>query len=445
MNWYQTYKSDFTKNLTLALPIMAGQLGQITVNIVDNLMVGHLGAASLAAVSVSVAIFIVFFVVGMGISFALPPLISQANGANKPKRISQFFKHSLVINMAYAIISIIFIELALPHLDLLGQDPEVVILARPYLRLAVWSMIPMMMFQTLRCYSDGMSETLAPMIAMLIGNVFNVFFNYIFIFGKLGFPAMGVTGASLGTLLSRVIMLGLMISLLIFWKDLWTHIKGANYRKYQKIIFQKVLSLGVPSSLQMFFEVSAFGGAALIMGALGKEQQAAHQISINLASVTFLICTGMGMAATIRVGHQSGLKSKEGMRRAGVSALIQTVGFMILGASVFIIFRDWLPTFYISDVPVISIASTLLIMAAIFQIPDGIQVVSLGILRGLQDVKMPTLITFVAYWLIGLPVSYLTAFYTDLGPVGVWIGLVFGLSISAGLLTWRFINKTRYT
>jgi multidrug resistance protein, MATE family len=443
MDWYQEYKGDFRNNVVLALPIMAGQLGQITVNIVDNLMVGHLGAEALAAISFSIAIFIVFFIVGMGISFALPPLVSKAQGGGKSRRISVYFKHSLVINVLYAIFSIALVELLIPWMPYMGQNPDVVLLAQPYLRIAIWSMIPMMLFQTLRCYADGMSETLAPMIAMLIGNVFNVIFNYILIYGKMGFPAMGVTGASLGTFISRFIMLFVMIVLLIYWKDLWSNIKNADYKKYQNLVFKKVLSLGIPSSLQMFFEVSAFGGAAMIMGALGKEEQAAHQIAINLASVTFMICTGMGMAATIRVGQQLGRKSTEGIRRVGVSAMIQILIFMTIGALVFIVMRDILPTFYISDIKVLEIAATLLIMAGIFQLSDGIQVVGLGALRGLQDVKVPTIITFIAYWLIGFPISYFTAFYSDLGPVGVWAGLVIGLTVSACLLTWRFFSLSK--
>jgi MATE family multidrug resistance protein len=288
-----------------------------------------------------------------------------------------------------------------------------------------------------------MSETMPPMIAMLIGNVFNVFFNYVLIFGKWGFPNMGVAGASLGTFLSRIIMLFILILLLKNWKDLWIHIKNARFKYYSKLVFKKVLSLGIPSSLQMFFEVSAFAAAALIMGMIGKEEQAAHQIAINLASITFMICTGFGMAATVRVGNTLGKKDYDGLRRAGFSAFAQVAVFMTLSALLFILLRHWLPTIYIHDDKVIGIAATLLVMAAFFQISDGIQVVGLGVLRGLQDVKIPTIITFVAYWLVGMPISYITAVAYDYGPVGVWLGLVIGLTVSAGLLSWRFHANTK--
>lgn len=443
MNFWATYKKDFRLNLKLAAPIMAGQAGQITVNVVDNLMVGHLGAASLSAISMATAIFIVFLVVGMGISYGLPPLISKADGAGDYDQIPAFFKHSLVINIIIAFLIIAGIESLIPLMDHLGQDPEALILAKPYLRISAWSMLPIMLFQTFRCYSDGMSETLPPMIAMLIGNAANIFLNYVLIFGKFGVEPLGVRGAALGTLISRVIMLVLLTAILFYWKDLWSYIRKAQFFTYQKSIFNKIFSLSIPTSMQMFFECSGFAGSSLLMGMIHKEAQAAHQIAINLAAISFLICSGLGMASTIRVGNQLGQKNFDGVRKAGISAIIQVVLFMFCVGIIFIITRHFLPTMYIDDGKVISIAAGLLVLAAIFQIPDGVQVVAIGALRGVQDVKMPTFITFVAYWVFGLPISYVAAFHFDLGPAGVWWGLVFGLSISAGLLTLRFWRLTR--
>lgn len=440
-----TYKQDFRLNLKLALPIMAGQVGQVLVNFIDNVMVGQLGATALAAVSLAISIYISLMVVGMGISMALPPLVAQAHGMGKHKRISILFKHSLLINITYALIVVLIIELGMPLLDHLGQDPEVVNLAKPYLRLSGWTMIPLMIFQSLRCYSDGLSETKPAMIATLIGNVFNVLFNYMLIYGKLGAPALGVEGAALGTLLARIIMIGIMIIILMRWKDLWSFIKKANYRVYEWGIAKKLLSIGIPTSMQMFFEVSAFAVAALIMGTLGKVPQAAHQIAINLAAMTFLTCTGLGMAATIRVGNQLGQNNTTGLYKAGMSAIIQVTLFMLIAALVFVGLRDVLPLMYIEDKAVIQIASVLLIMAAIFQVSDGIQVVALGVLRGMQDVKIPMMITFLAYWICGIPISYISARFLGLGPLGVWLGLVIGLTISAILLTRRFYVRSRMT
>ncbi len=443
MRYYQIYKEDFRKNWLLAWPIMVGQLGQIAVNFVDNIMVGRLGPESLAAISLSIAIYISLFVTGMGISFALPPLVSAADGQGRSRQISQYFKHSLVINIAFAIFSIVVIYVvALPVMPFLGQEDSVVALAIPYLEISAWTMIPLMIFQTLRCYSEGMSETKPPMIAILVGNVINILLNYMLIFGKWGAPPMGVSGAALGTLIARMSMILVLIVLLYNWQNLWHHIQVAKYFTYQKKLFLKILKLGVPTGLQLFFEVSAFGGAAMIMGTLGAYPQAAHQIAINLASITFLICTGIGMAATIRVGNQLGKHNYPAIRRVGVSAMIQVFVFMIIGAGIFVVFRHQLPLIYIDDLQVIEIAALLLVMAALFQVSDGIQVVALGALRGLQDVKVPSLITFISYWIFGLPISYLSARYFKMGPIGVWIGLIIGLTISALLLTIRFFRLT---
>ena len=263
------------------------------------------------------------------------------------------------------------------------------------------------------------------------------------IYGKLGAPALGVEGAALGTLLARIVMIGIMIAILMRWKDLWSYIKNADYKVYDQQVAKKLLSLGIPTSMQMFFEVTAFAAAALIMGTLGKVPQAAHQIAINLAAMTFLTCTGLGMAATIRVGNQLGQRNNTGLYKAGMSAILQVILFMLIAAIVFVGLRNVLPHLYIDDAAVIKIASVLLIMAAIFQVSDGVQVVALGVLRGMQDVKMPMVITFLAYWICGIPISYISARYLDLGPMGVWLGLVIGLTVSAILLTRRFYVRSR--
>lgn len=417
---------------------MAGQLGQTAVAVADNVMVGQLGATALAAVSFAIALFAVFFVVGMGMSFALPPLISEADGAKDHRQISQYFKHSLVINIIFAVLSLGLILAGLPLLDQLGQDPEVVLLAKEYLVFTAWSMLPYMIFQALRCYCDGMSETMVPMIIIIAGNVLNVVLNYALIFGNWGFPAMGVEGAALASLIARIFMIGGLLLLMLRWKNLWDHISACNFRVYQSAIFKKLMNLGIPTSLQMFFEVSAFSGAAIITGMISKNAQAAHQIAINLASITFMIITGLAMASTIRVGNQLGKQNPQGIRDAGFSALLQVVLIMSIFAMLFIALRHWLPLLYIDDIEVVSIASLLLVCAAIFQIPDGVQVTAQSALRGLQDVTIPTVVTFISYWLIGIPISYFSALHFGLGAVGVWIGLIFGLSISAILLTLRF-------
>jgi len=442
---YQKYKANFHENMILALPIMAGQLGQVFVNLADNLMVGTLGADALAAVAIANSIFIAFMVVGMGISFALPPLVSQADGAKKYARIPKYFKHSLLVNLSFAIVSILLITFLGSTINSLGQDPDIIVLAMPYLEVSIWSLVPMMAFLTLRAYTDGMSKTSYAMKAMIIGNVANIVLNYGLINGKLGMPNYGVVGASMASFVARVLMMVAMIIFLIRDVRLSGYLKKINFKKYQKHIFQKILSLGLPSSMQAFFEVSAFSGAALIMGLIGKNEQAAHQIAISMASITFLIATGLAMASTIRVGKEFGKMEMVSVRNVGYSVLIQVTGFMFITAILFIILRTILPHAYIDDPIVIGIASYLLLFAAIFQIPDGIQVVGLGVLRGIQDVKIPTLITFASYWLFGIPISYYSSIHFGFGAGGVWLGLIMGLSLSAVLLVIRFNYLTKKT
>ena len=438
MNILTKYNQDFRLNLKLALPIMAGQLGQITVYLADNIMVGKLGAVSLAAVSFAVALIAVPIVIGMGISFALPPLVSEADGANEKRKISQYFKHSFIINISIGLISCAIMMLCLPYLSLLGQEPEVVEIARGYIYYSAWAMIPLMIFLTLRSYADGMSETMPPMIAMIMGNVINIVLNYILIYGKFGMPALGVDGAGLSSMIARISMIIILVLILFRWKDLWSHIQECDFSTYQIPIFKKIFNLGIPTSLQMFFEISAFSGAAIIMGMVSSNAQAAHQIAINLSSITFMICSGLAMASTIRVGNQLGKKDFSALRNAGISVFLQVALIMGVFSIIFVVFRNLMPLIYIDDEVVIGIASTLLIYAAIFQIPDGIQVAALASLRGIQDVRKPTLITFFSYYIFGIPISYFAALHWGMGAIGVWLGLLVGLFISATLLTARF-------
>lgn len=406
-------------------------------------MVGQLGAAPLAAVSLANALFFSFLVVGLGISFALPPLVAEADAQNDEKRISQLTKHSLIVNLIFALFAIVFIELMIPQLHRLKQDSEVLALAIPYLKISAWSMIPLMIFQTLRCNTEGRSRTLPPMIATLLANVINVIANYALIFGNFGAPKLGVSGAAWGTLIARVFMLFLMIIILRNWKTVWRPIQNMNLKKYQSGLFQQILKIGIPTSMQGFFEVSAFAGASVLAGMIHKEAQAAHQIAINLASISFLICTGIAMAATIRVGNQFGNKQMQNIRTVGIASIIQVVVFMTMTSVIYICFRKYLPTLYINNQEVIDIAASLLILASIFQIPDGIQVTAIGALRGMQDVLVPTLFTFIAYWVMALPVGYHLAFNRGMGALGIWVGLTIGLTISAALMTYRFWSKSK--
>jgi len=434
-------------NFKLALPLIAGQLGSVMVMVSDNIMVGQLGITELAAISLGIAIFSIFFVVGYGISQGLTPLVAEAFGRGDERSISKFLSNSLLINLIFAILIVLITEITIPFLYELGQNKAVVDLAIPYLRLSVVSMIPFMIFLGFKSFSDGLGRTAIGMNALLMGNALNIVLNYIFIFGKLGVEEMGVYGAGLSSLISRIIMLG-------FW--LLLALNSNRYRPYliETKISQiklspliKVLNLGGITAIQMFFEVSLFSASTVLMGQFGELPQAAHQVALNIVTVSFMLTSAFAIAGTIEIGKHYGTKDWHKMRYAGSSAMIISVGFMSLAGLILIWGRFFFPQLYIQDEATILMAGELLILAAIFQIPDGLQVAVISALRGIQDVAWPAFYTFIAYIILGLSVAYLFAFEMELGPKGIWIGLIVGLSSSALLNLrrfWRLSNRAKY-
>lgn len=449
-----TVNEHLRKNFTLAWPVMVTQAGQILVNVADNVMVGALGGkfdhikdpeigkVALGAVSLGNALFFMIMVAAMGFSFAMSPLIAQADAKNNLTRGSAILSHGLVLNLIITIFLVTVLILVAPLMYNMGQPKDVVDSAIPYLEIVGYSMIPLMIFQSFRQLSEGLSLTLVVAVATIVANILNIVFNYGLIFGNFGMPRLEVEGAAFGTFLSRIIM---VFTLLI---AMWYHPKSRSYLKmirfkgFKKVIFRKLVQLGVPTSLQMFFEVGAFAGAAFIVGMSGKDELAAHQIALNLASISFMLCTGLAIAATVRVGNQFGLRDFKTMKVAGWSAIAMVALFMFISGLIIILFRNELPTLYIDNQDVIVIAAQLLIIAALFQLSDGIQVVMLGALRGMQDVNIPTLFTMIAYFVLAMPIGYYFTVEKNMGAFGMWIGLGIGLTVSAILLILRYIYKT---
>jgi MATE family multidrug resistance protein len=410
-------------------------------------MVGQLGAAELAAVSLGNSFFFVAMSIGIGFSTAITPLVAEADSEHNFAKGKSAFKHGFVLCSILAIVLFALILLAKPLMYMMNQPQEVVVLALPYLDIIAISLVPLIIFQALKQFSDGMSLTKFPMYATIIANVINVFFNYVLIFGVWGFPKMGVVGAGIGTLIARFVMIMLMWYFLNRLEKTKAYVKDLKLFVLEHSMLKKINSLGLPSALQMFFEVGLFTAAIWLSGTLGKNPQAANQIALNLSSMTFMIATGLSVTAMIRVGNQKGLKRPVELRRIATSIFIMGLALAILFALIFLIFNNVLPTFYLDlndlthiadNQNVVEIASSLLIIAALFQISDSTQVVFLGALRGLQDVKIPTLITFFAYWIIGFPVSYFLGDASKYGSSGIWIGLLAGLTASSIFLYIRF-------
>lgn len=446
------YTNEFKYNLKLAAPVILGMLGHTFVSFVDNVMVGQLGTAELAAVSLGNSFIFIAMSIGIGFSTAITPLIAEADSEAKFQKGKSSFKHGLFLCLVLGLILFGLILLAKPLMYLMKQPEEVVVLAIPYLDLVAFSLIPLIIFQAFKQFSDGLSMTKFPMYATILANLINIGLNYILIFGKLGFPQMGIVGAAIGTLASRFIMLFFLWWLLTKKEKSKAYVIRIKLFVLEHKMLKKILNLGFPSAMQMFFEVAIFTAAIWLSGLLGKNPQAANQIALNLSSMTFMVAMGLSVAAMIRVGNQKGLQNFRELRRIAISIFLLGLALAILFALLFLAFHKQLPKLYvdfdnaeklIDNSEVVIIAAKLLIAAAIFQLSDSIQVMVLGALRGLQDVKIPTLITFVSYWLVGFPISYFLGQQEAYASFGIWLGLLFGLTSAAVLLYLRFNYLTK--
>ncbi len=427
----------------IAYPVMLGQLGHVLVGLADNLMVGQLGAAPLAAVSLGNGVIFLALSLGIGFTFAITPLIAEADGEKDIKKGRSYFQHGILLSTVLGVFLFLALLLMRPILSMMNQPEEVVALAIPYFNVVSFSMIPLLIFQGFKQFADGLSLTKYAMRATIIANIINVAFNYVLIYGIWIFPEMGVVGAAYGTLFSRFAMLLFLMYIIHSKEKFAPYLKGFSFSEIKKKVIKKVFSLGYPTALQMFFEVGVFASGVFLAGALGTNAQAANQIALNLASMTFMIAVGLGVTATIRVGNQKGLKNYIELRRIAISIFLLMIIIDLFFAAGFILLKDVLPAYYIDNQSVIESASMLIVIAGFFQLSDGIQAVVLGALRGLQDVKMPMLITFIAYWVIGFPICYYLGLYTDLKTEGIWYGLLISLTVSAIMLYIRFHKLTQ--
>tara|TARA_B100000242_G_scaffold228071_1_gene168365 strand:- start:1536 stop:2927 length:1392 start_codon:yes stop_codon:yes gene_type:complete len=448
------YTREFRYNLKLAYPVMIGMLGHTFVQFIDNVMVGQLGTAELAAISLGNSFVFIAMSIGIGFSQAITPLIAEADGAKKDNDISGIFEHSFLICLILGLILFTVVFLNRNLLYFMNQPIEVVKLASPYLFWVSFSLISIVTFQSFRQFADGLSFTKAAMYSTLLGNVINVILNFFLIFGLWIFPKLGVEGAAIGTLISRICMLIFIVVYLKLHKNLSKYIKRFFPSKVQIQRLKKIIYLGLPSALHSFFEVAFFISAVWMAGIIGKNSQAANQIALNLASMTYMVALGVGVAAMIRVGNQRGMMNFIKLREVALSTLLLIIIIDIFFCIIFLIFNDYLPLLYLdlgdsnnlTDVnEVIELASKLLIIAGVFQLFDGIQAVVLGALRGMQDVNKPALIIFLSYGLIGFPTSYFLGFYTKLSVVGIWIGLMTGLLSSSLFLFLRFNYLSKKT
>lgn len=437
-SFLKPYKPHYLPNLKLALPVVLSQAGQMIVNLADTLMVGQLGAAELAAVSFANSIFIVGFVLILGMSIAITPLVGKTHGSGKSENTGFWLKQGMVGVGAFAIAQTLLMLVVAPFMPFMGQEAEVVDMAIPYYIVLVSSIFPFSIFMVFKQFAEGISNTRIAMVITLAANIINIGLNYILIFGKLGAPHMGLMGAGWATLISRILMPIIFICVFVYLPFF------KNYKQVYlstKVELKKVwelIKIGFPIGGQMVIEVFAFSMGAIMMGWVNKEAMAAHQVVIAIVSVTYMMSSGLGSAATIKVSTYRGAEDWTNLKTSAYAIVHKVILFMMLTGITFVLVRNVLPSIFSDEVEVLQVAAQLMIVAGVFQIFDGLQVVWLGILRGLEDVKAPTIITFVTWILLAMPISYICAFVLEMGPVGIWVGYLAGLVIASIWLRYRF-------
>lgn len=443
-------RQQASSTLRLAFPIIIGELAQISLGLVDSAMVGTVGYKQLAAAALVVSVINIPFVLGIGITMSVSQMVSMANGRCDDRQVSHYLFNGFLLCTCSAILIAIALELSKGILFHLGQDPEVARLAVPYLQIMAWGIIPMLLFMALKQFTDGLEYTKTAMILSISAIPLNVFLNWLMIYGNWGFPAMGLTGAGWATLITRtVIFIALLVVILrhpIYQKYISIRDKAWYFRWRTQ---RELLHIGIPSSLQIAMEAGAFAISGILVGTLGAISLAAHQIALSLASLTFMVSMGVAQAGSIRASNAFGRNDAIAIASIGRSSLYIALIYGVFCAIIFIIFRHQLPFIFNDNAEVVATAAFLLLFAAIFQISDSIQANAAGLLRGIKDVKVPTIFIAIAYWAIGLPVGYWLCFSRNMGAAGIWIGFIAGLSMSAVLLTIRFhkmgIVKARIT
>lgn len=438
--------------MQLAYPVILGMLGHTLIMIVDNIMVGKLGSTELAAVSLGNSMVFVALSLGIGFSTAITPIVGEADAEKNTDKIRSVFHNGLFLCVILGFALFGLIVLGKPIMEMLHQPKEVIALAKPYLDWVGFSLVPLIIYQGYKQFADGLSMTKYSMYAIVLANILHVIVNYFLIYGFWIFPKMGILGAGLGTVISRIAMVVFMHVILSRQERLQTYFQNFSFAEIKKETIRKIVSLGIPSALQMLFEVVLFTAGIWLCGNIGKTSQAANQIALSLASMTFMFAMGLSVVSMIRVSNQKGLQDYKNLVVVARSIFLLAILIEIVFALLFILLHQIVPPLFLdmSDTTqlldnqeVVTIAAKLLLVAAVFQISDGIQVVVLGALRGLQDVKIPMYITFVAYWVIGFPISYYLGEYTELKAVGVWIGLLAGLTAAAVFLFIRFHYLTK--
>lgn len=436
----QTISSELRGLLTVAAPLVLAQLAQNGMSFIDTVMVGRLGAVPLAGLALGAVAFSFVYLLTMALVMAVSPVVAQAVGAGEHKHAAKVARHGLLMAGGLSVPVAFLVMNLVPVLGLTGQEPAVLAGAGEYLRAVAFGLPGALLFVALRGFLEGNGQTRPIMFIAGTGVLFNAGLNEVLIFGRLGLPALGLTGAGVATSITYTLMAAaaaLVIS------SGYGHLKVFRGWRVDTRLLRELLALGWPISLTLGFEVGLFAATALIIGTFGGEPLAGHQIAMQMTSMSFMVPLGVSIATGVRVGQAAGRRDPVGVRRAGWMGVVVAAAFMLLTACLYILAPRLVTAIFIdvtdpANLAVVGYAATFLTMAGAFQLFDGVQVAAVGALRGLKDTRVPMLMTLLSYWVVGLSTGVLCAFGLGLGPRGMWFGLIAGLACAAVLLTLRF-------
>ena len=439
----KSYIPFYKRNLSLAFPVMITQAGQMVVQFADNIMVGQLGTSQFAGVGFANALFTIGLVFCTCFTQGIIPYVGQNFGRGEHKKVSEYFTNGLLLNAIMCIVVMSIMFSVVPLMNHMGQDPRILVYAKEYYPIMVWSLAPFVMFYVIRALTEGVGNTKYTMYITVICNVLNIFLNWVLIFGHFGIEAMGVKGAAVATFISRAAMLAIGIVILLSGKLYKRYLGNIRFSALNMKQFKEVMKTSFPISFQGLIEVTTFSVAGIMAGWFGEIAMAAHQASQTIITFTFMVAQGVGVAATIRVSHQYGERRFADARKAGFAATHISIALMMLSGIAFVVFNDTIPLIFTQDSEVLEIAAKLLYVAAAFQLFDAVQLSALASLRALADVKWPLQISLFAYFAVGIPFAYIAGSHLGLGPVGVWLGLLLGLMLAAILYLYRFNKITK--
>ncbi len=440
---FSSFKEHYNLCLKLSIPIVLSQLGQVVVQIIDTAMVGRLGATELAAAAFASSTWFMIFIICMGVSMGITPLVGESYASRNHALSATYLQNGIVLFTLMGVVIFSLQWFTTPLLYHLGQPSQVVELAVPYYKMLVLSVVPFMIFAAFKQFLEGIGNTKVAMVVVITSNLINILGNYLFIYGNWGFPEMGVVGAGVSTLISRICM---PIFVIFYFMRSHTFKRYTYFFSKNRFSLSKVFSLfkvGMPIALQIFMEFSAFALTSLMVGWIGTVELAANQVAANVSNFAFMAVLGVASATTIRVSHEYGARDFVAMKRAATASLHISFAWNTFTALLFILFREQIPLIFTTDPVVIEIASKLLIFVAIYQFSDGLQCMTIGILRGIRDVKQIMAIAFFSYIVVNLPIGYICAFKLHLGVYGLWIGIIVGLALASILLQYRYRKQLR--